>query len=227
MPILCLDEIRMEYRVGSSTVVALDSVDLSVDDDELVAVVGPSGSGKSTALAIAGALLTPTTGRVEVGGTDLRGLTQRQRTAFRRAHLGLVFQTVNLVPYLTALENLLVIADGHTPDVDERAAALLAELGVAGRSGMLASRLSGGERQRVALGRALINQPDLLLIDEPTSALDTERGRQVMDLLRDEVRRRRTAAVVVTHDPRMVDGCDRVVELRDGRIAQPTSTLIS
>jgi putative ABC transport system ATP-binding protein len=130
------------------------------------------------------------------------------------------------VPYLTALENLLVIADARMPGIERRAAELLDELGVAERSNMVASRLSGGERQRVALGRALINQPDLLLVDEPTSALDSDRGRQVMDLLRDEVRHHATAAVVVTHDPRMVGVCDRMVELRDGRIGQSTSPLV-
>jgi putative ABC transport system ATP-binding protein len=129
-----------------------------------------------------------------------------------------VFQSHNLVPYLTARENLLVVAEGGASDTRRRAGELLSELGLGDRVDHLATRLSAGERQRVAIGRALMNSPALLLVDEPTSALDTERGRQVMQLLRDEVKRRGTAGVVVTHDTRMVDVCDRVVSIRDGRI---------
>ena len=218
MPALELDNVRKEYTVGDATVVALDDVNLTVDAGELVALVGPSGTGKSTALAIAGALSTPTAGAVTVGGNALSSLSERQRTAFRRRHVGFVFQALNLVPFLTARENLLVVA-GRVPGARDRAGELLAELGLGDRIDVLAQRLSGGERQRVAIGRALMNRPDLLLVDEPTSALDTERGHQVMRLLRDEVRRRGTAAVVVTHDERMVDVCDRVVAMRDGRMS--------
>jgi putative ABC transport system ATP-binding protein len=221
MPALVLDNVRKEYTVGDATVVALDDVNLTVDDGELTALVGPSGAGKSTALAIAGALLTPTAGAVTVGGHALASLSGRQRTAFRRHHVGFVFQALNLVPFLTARENLLVVAGG-VPGTRDRAAELLTELGLGDRIDVLAQRLSGGERQRVAIGRALMNRPDLLLVDEPTSALDTERGHQVMRLLRDEVRRRGTAAVVVTHDERMVDVCDRVVAMRDGRMSAGT-----
>ena len=217
MPALVLRDIRKEYTVGDATVVALDDVNLSVDDGELVALVGPSGSGKSTALSIAGALLTPTAGTVTVGGTALSPLSERQRTAFRRRRVGFVFQALNLVPFLTARENLLVVA-GRAPDARDRAAELLTELGLGDRVDALARRLSIGERQRVAIGRALMNRPALLLVDEPTSALDTERGHQVMQLLRDEVHQRGTAAIVVTHDDRMVDVCDRVVTMRDGRM---------
>jgi putative ABC transport system ATP-binding protein len=218
MPALELDQVRKEYPMGDATVVALDDANLHVDADELVALVGPSGSGKSTALSIAGALLPPTGGSVAVGGTALAAMSQRQRTAFRRARVGFVFQAANLVPYLTARENLLVVADGPRRQVRRRADTLLDELGLGERANTIVTRLSGGERQRVATARALMNTPDLLLVDEPTSALDTERGRQVMHMLRDEIKHRGTAGVVVTHDTRMVDVCDRIVHIRDGRI---------
>jgi putative ABC transport system ATP-binding protein len=217
---LAFREVHKHYTVGDATVVALDGANLEVAQNEFVGLVGPSGSGKSTALSIAGALLTPTTGHVAVGAVDLSTLTGRRRTTFRREHVGFVFQSHNLVPYLTARENLLVVAQGRAPDVRRRAGDLLAELGLGDRVDRLATRLSAGERQRVAIGRALMNSPALLLVDEPTSALDTERGLQVMQLLRDEVKRRGTAGVVVTHDTRMVDVCDRVIGIRDGRIGE-------
>lgn len=218
---LALHDVHKHYTVGDATVIALDGLNLEVAQDELVGLVGPSGSGKSTALSIAGALLTPTAGHVTVGGTDLSALSGRRRTAFRRERVGFVFQSHNLVPYLTARENLLVVAEGRASQTRRRAAELLTELGLGDRVDHLVTRLSAGERQRVAIGRALMNSPALLLVDEPTSALDTERGRQVMQLLRDEVTRRGTAGVVVTHDTRMVDVCDRVLRIRDGRIDEP------
>lgn len=218
MPALVLDDVSQRYAVGDATVVALDGVDLTVGDGEVVALVGPSGSGKSTALAIAGALRTPTSGRAIVDGIDVSTLSQRRRTAFRRTGIGFVFQALNLVPFLTARENLLVIG-GRGAGVRARADDLLAELGLSQRADSRAAQLSGGERQRVAIGRALMHRPGLLLVDEPTSALDTERGLEVMALLREEMRRHGAAGVVVTHDARMVEVCDRVVTIRDGRIS--------
>jgi len=220
MSALVFQDVRKHYTVGDATVVALHDANLTVADDELVALVGPSGSGKSTALSIAGALLTPTAGHVAVRGIELPALSERQRTAFRREHVGFVFQALNLVPYLTARENLLVVAGGPASRARQRAGELLTELGLPARMDHLPGRLSVGERQRVAIGRALMNRPALLLVDEPTSALDTERGHQVMRLLRDEARQQGTAAIIVTHDTRMVDVCDRVVAIGDGRIGE-------
>lgn len=217
-PALAFSDVGKRYAVGDATVVALDGANLTVAEDELVALLGPSGSGKSTALSIAGALLTPTGGRVTVRGTDLASLSERGRTTLRREQVGFVFQSVNLVPFLTARENLLVVAQGRAADARRRAGELLVELGLGGRVDHLATRLSGGERQRVAIGRALMNRPALLLVDEPTSALDTDGGQQVMRLLHDEVKQCGAAAVVVTHDARMAQLCDRVEPIRDGRI---------
>lgn len=222
MPALDMTDVRKVYRSGDSEVVALDHATLTVDDDEIVALVGPSGSGKTTLLSIAGGLLTASEGMVVVGGQDISSLSGRELTAFRRDTVGFVFQSVNLVPFLTARENLLVVAEMGRRDGKEarrRADTLLDELGLGKRAGNLPNQLSGGERQRVAIGRALMNEPSLVLIDEPTSALDTKMGEQVMELITREVKDRRTAAVIVTHDTRMTHYADRSVEIHDGHLA--------
>lgn len=222
MPALELRDVRKVYGSGDRVVVALDHATLGVGDDEIVTLVGPSGSGKTTLLSIAGGLLTPTEGKVVVGGEDITGATPRQLTRFRRERVGFVFQSVNLVPFLSARENLLVVpemAGGNRKDeARRRADRLLEELGLGHRRDQLPGELSGGERQRVAIGRALMNEPALILVDEPTSALDTKLGEQVMQLIRNEVKQRGTAAVVVTHDPRMARFGDRTVGITDGRL---------
>jgi putative ABC transport system ATP-binding protein len=222
MPALELHDIRKVYPSGDEEVVALDHARLTVEAGELVALVGPSGSGKSTLLSISGGLLNPTAGRVLVAGEDISEHTEKQRTAFRRDHVGFVFQAVNLVPFLTARENISLVPElcrRPKKDLGPRADALLEELGLSARRNARAAKLSGGERQRVAIGRALINQPDLVLFDEPTSALDTQLGEQVMELIRREVHERGVAGVLVTHDTRMTHHCDRTVEIIDGRLA--------
>ena len=187
----------------------------------MVALIGPSGSGKTTLLSIAGGLLAPTDGSVRVGPHEISGYDRGQLTRFRREFVGFVFQGANLVPFLTAKENLLVVADlagNKGKAADRRALTLLDELGLGHRVDNLPGQLSGGERQRVAIGRALMNEPELVLFDEPTSALDSTLGEQVMELIRSEVKGRGTAAVVVTHDTRMTPYADRVVEISDGRL---------
>jgi len=219
MNALTLDEVRKVYRSGDEEIVALDHASLEVADAEILALVGPSGSGKTTLLSIAGGLLSPSEGRVIVAGDDISRYEPKRLTAFRRENVGFVFQSVNLVPFLTARENLLVVAELDRRDrkkAAKRADQLLDELGLGARKGNLPAQLSGGERQRVAVGRAFMNEPDLVLIDEPTSALDTRLGEQVMQLIVDEVRARETAAVIVTHDLRMTRYADRVLEITDG-----------
>jgi putative ABC transport system ATP-binding protein len=221
MPALVMEGVRKTYRSGDEEVVALDHADLEVGDDEMVTLLGPSGSGKTTLLSIAGGLLTPTEGRVVVGGQVVSDLDPKQLTAFRQRQVGFVFQSVNLVPFLTARENLTVVgelAGRSRRKTGERADRLLEELGLAHRASNLATELSGGERQRVAGGRALMNDPELVLVDEPTSSLDTKLGEAVMELLREEVTGRGIAAVVVTHDTRMTHHSDRTVEIVDGRL---------
>src|SRR3954468_22577725 len=208
MSALELENVRKTYRSGDEEVIALDHASLTVADDELIALVGPSGSGKSTLIAISGGLLPPTEGAVVVGDEDITDYSPKRLTRFRREEVGFVFQTVNLVPFLTARENVMVSAElgGRGSDKANRSRAdqLLDELGLGHRTDNLPAQLSGGERQRVAIGRALMNAPKLILVDEPTSALDTTLGNQVMELIVGEVKARRTAAIIVTHDTRMV-----------------------
>jgi putative ABC transport system ATP-binding protein len=221
MPALDMKEVRKVYGSGDTEVVALDHATLTVGDDEMIALVGPSGSGKTTLLSIAGGLLSPTEGAVRVGPHEITEYDRKELTTFRREFVGFVFQGANLVPFLTAKENLLVVADlagKRGKDVDRRADRLLEELGLGRRKKNTPAKLSGGERQRVAIGRALMNEPELVLFDEPTSALDTKLGEQVMELIRTEVKDRGTAAIIVTHDTRMTHYADRTVEISDGRL---------
>ena len=214
-----LRSVRKVYGSGDNEVVALHHADLSVRAGEIVALVGPSGSGKTTLCSIAGGILAATSGHVEVGGHDITEYNPRQLTDFRRERVGFVFQSVNLVPFLTARENLLVTSEFRSvdrTDARRRADALLEELELADRSGHLPGELSGGQRQRVAIGRALMNDPALVLFDEPTSALDTRLGEQVMELIVREMHGRSIAAIVVTHDERMTHFADRTVHISDG-----------
>jgi len=218
---LVLEGVRKVFDAGDSEIVAVDDVDLTVDAEELVALVGPSGSGKTTLCSMAGGLLTPTSGRVVVGGEDISDYSDRQLTKFRQDKVGFVFQAVNLVPFLTARENLLVVDElgpRRGAAAKDRARELLADLDLTDRADQLPAQLSGGQRQRVAIGRSLMNDPALVLFDEPTSALDTHLGEQVMELIRREVTERGTAAIVVTHDERMTHHCDRVVRIVDGQL---------
>ncbi len=222
-PALRMDSVRKVYPTGDEEVIALDHATLTVGHDEIVALVGPSGSGKTTLCSIAGGILSPTAGSVVVAGDDISEYSPKQLTDFRRDHIGFVFQTVNLVPFLTARENLLVIDEiGRRAGAParKRADQLLEELGLADRSRHLPATLSGGQRQRVAIGRALMNDPDLVLFDEPTSALDTRLGEQVMELIRNEMNSRSIAAIIVTHDERMTHYADRTVHITDGMLVE-------
>ncbi len=218
---LHLEGVRKVYGTGDNAVVALDHADLDVARDEILALVGPSGSGKTTLCSIAGGILSATEGRVVVGGDDITDYSTKRLTTFRQEKVGFVFQAVNLVPFLTARENLLVVDElGRRRGAAARARAdqLLDELGLSKRAKNLPAQLSGGERQRVAIGRALMNDPALVLFDEPTSALDTKLGESVMELIRTEMKSRRISAIVVTHDERMVHYADRVAHILDGRL---------
>lgn len=221
-PALHMSDVRKVYRMGEEEIVALDHAELSVAVDEIVALVGPSGSGKTTLCSIAGGILSATTGSVVVGGEEITHYDKKQLTTFRQNQVGFVFQSVNLIPFLTARENLLVVdemgrREGRPARV--RADRLLAELGLADRAKNLPGQLSGGQKQRVAIGRALMNEPELVLFDEPTSALDTELGSQVMALIRREMKARGTSAIVVTHDERITEFCDRTAHITDGVLA--------
>ena len=216
---LQLESVRKVYEMGEDEVVALDHATLTVEADEIVALVGPSGSGNTTLCSIAGGLLPATEGSVVVAGEDITRYREKDLNRFRRERVGFVFQSVNLVPFLNARENLLVVdklGNRTGARARERAEQLLEELGLTDRQHNLPAQLSGGQRQRVAIGRALMNDPKLVLFDEPTSALDTKLGEQVMELIRNEMKQRGIAAIVVTHDERMIRYADRTVHIIDG-----------
>lgn len=220
-PLLSLRGVTRTYGDGAGRVTALHPTTLDVRPGELVAIRGPSGSGKSTLLAIAGALLQPTAGQVLIAGEDVTALPGAARPAYRLAHLGFVLQSSNLIAYLTVREQLTLIP--HLARRDARAAtqqadALLARLGLSDRADHHPDALSGGQRQRVAIARALMNDPQLILADEPTASLDGPREREVVEMLAREVHGRGRAAVMVTHDERVLDLCDRTVHIIDGHV---------
>ena len=224
--LLQVRDVTKVYGTGHTAVTALQTATMSVDKGEFVALLGPSGSGKTTLISIIGGLLAPTSGSVSIGDTEVSSLSRKQLTAFRAERVGFVFQSANLVPFLTARENLLYVAGLVGMGKSEsraRADQLLEELGLAERARNLPEQLSGGERQRVAIGRALMNDPDLVLVDEPTAALDTALGRQVVQLLRREIKDRGKTGIMVTHDLRMVEYTDRVFEILDGQLTHVDS----
>ncbi|UQN08127.1 ABC transporter ATP-binding protein [Deinococcus sp. QL22] len=222
-PILSLLNVSKTYGDGDGTITALHPVTLNVRPGELVAVNGPSGSGKSTFLSVAGALLRPTTGQVTIAGQEVTALPQGALAAFRLKHLGFVLQSSNLIPYLNVREQLTLVphlAGLGGPDVQQQADDLLKLLGLWERARHFPDALSGGQRQRVAIARALMNDPQLILADEPTASLDSVRGREVVELLAQQVHERGKAAVMVTHDERVLDLCDRVVSIVDGQLRE-------
>ena len=225
-----LTGVTLRVGVGDAAVTALDRVDLLARAGEFLAVVGPSGSGKSSLLAVAGALTRPTSGTVRIDGTDLAGLSARALTRLRRDRIGYVFQSANLMPSLTAREQLLLpmhLSGRLDAAARRRADELLEAVGMAHRAGRRPHQLSGGERQRTGLARALMTQPALLLVDEPTSALDRERAREVVALLAAQSRLRSTATVMVTHDSGVLDLVDRSRRLQDGRLLPEEASLVS
>jgi putative ABC transport system ATP-binding protein len=227
MTALELHQVCKVYGEGPTEVHALRSVELAVDDGELVAVMGPSGSGKSTLLTIAGSLEEPTSGAVLVGGAALARMSRNDRARLRRRSIGYVFQDFNLLAGLTAVENvsLPLELDGVTARLARAAGmAALDGLGLSDRATRFPDELSGGERQRVAIARAVVGDRHLLLADEPSGALDSVNGEAVMRLIRSACQRG-VAGVVVTHDAQLASWADRVVFLRDGRVVDQTLPL--
>jgi putative ABC transport system ATP-binding protein len=223
---LRLTDVTLTYPDGDSRLTALDRVSLDVPAGSLTAVVGPSGSGKSSLLAVAATLITPDRGRVVVAGADTAGLSRAARAELRRREIGIVFQQPHLLPSLTAAEQLEVMARlDHRPAraARDRAAELLALVGLADQGAKRPHQLSGGQRQRVNIARALMNEPKVLLVDEPTSALDHERGAAVIDLIATLTREHATATVLVTHDRGYLAAADQVAEVRDGRLRIPAA----
>jgi putative ABC transport system ATP-binding protein len=220
-PAVLLRGVTKEFGAGESKVAALRSVDLELPSGELALLVGPSGCGKTTLLSIVAGLLEPTAGVVEVLGRDLTRMGGGEKVRFRGDNIGFVFQQYNLLTALTAVENVcvpLLIGGWARWKAAEKAKTLLAALGLEGRLRAYPNQLSGGQQQRVAIARALVHEPRLLVCDEPTAALDAAGGRAVMELLRRVVVQPDRAVIVVTHDSRVYDLGDRIVQLSDGRV---------
>ncbi|MEW6153762.1 MAG: ABC transporter ATP-binding protein [Actinomycetota bacterium] len=215
--------VTKRYQSGDAGVTALDDVSLEVPDGQFASIVGRSGSGKSTLLALLGALDTPTSGHIEVDGQDLTALPSRGLTKYRRSKIGFVFQGYNLVPNLTALENVMLpmeLMGGPRAERKARAAELLAQVELEGaKQQRRPAKLSGGEQQRVAIARALANRPSVILADEPTGNLDSQTARMIFDLLHSLARTMNTTVVTVTHDLSIAGKTDVTFRLKDGRIA--------
>ncbi len=219
-PIIAIRGLTKIYRVGEVEVAALRGVDLDVARGEFVSIVGPSGSGKSTLFYIIGGLAPPTSGSIHIAGRDLLGMTDAERTELRKTSVGFVFQKYNLLPTLTARDNIEIaryIAQKDGP-LDAEFEEILKLLGIAGRLDHKPRALSGGEQQRVAIARAIVNRPAILLADEPTGNLDTENSAAVLALLRDLNQRLGQTILMITHNPEAAAYGHRIVHMRDGRI---------
>jgi len=219
--ILQTESVSKIYESGSLVVKAVDQVSIDIQAGEFVALVGPSGSGKTTMLAMLAGLLTATDGKLLIDGQDLSAMNDIERTRFRREKIGFTFQANNLVPYLTAIENvelMLRLNKNYGRDGHQRAKDLLVRLGMEDRLNNLPSQLSGGQQQRVAIARSLIHNPSVVLADEPTASLDTERAFQVVQIFSDLIHEQQKAGIMVTHDLRMCRHVDKVIQMVDGKV---------
>jgi putative ABC transport system ATP-binding protein len=219
---LTAKNVTLELGDGDRKFKALDDVSVEVGAGELLAVLGPSGAGKSSLLAVCGGLRTPTSGKVLINGTDITAIKSAKLTDLRRQMIGFVFQQSNLVPSLTALDQLILLVHlrGRKPNNGDRekALSLLNEVGMSEKKNRRPGQLSGGERQRIGIARALMGEPALLLIDEPTSMLDRKRGQQIVELLQRACHEHNVATMMVTHDQDVLKVADRVARIRDGRL---------
>lgn len=221
MKILDVKNLSKIYGKGETRVRALDNVSFSVNKGEFVAIVGPSGSGKSTLLHILGGVDVATSGSVVINGEDISALDETALAIFRRRQIGLIYQFYNLIPILTVEENLTLPLrlDGRKPD-KRQIDTLVQTLGLQDRLGHLPNQLSGGQQQRVSIGRALVNNPALLLADEPTGNLDSENSKEIISLLRYFNKQYNQTVIIITHDERIALSCDRVIAIEDGKITR-------
>lgn len=219
--VLTLRHVSRDFPQGDEVVHALTPTDLSVDEGEFVGVVGPSGSGKSTLLTIMGGLRQPTTGTVTIGGEAFSELPEKQRSRVRLSRMGFILQAASLVPFLTVADQFALHDHAaRTPARPEVRDGLLDELGIRALAGKYPADLSGGERQRAAIAVALYHDPQVVLADEPTAALDTRRALDVARILAEQTHERAKATVMVTHDERLLDHCDRVLAMHDGVLTE-------
>jgi putative ABC transport system ATP-binding protein len=219
--ILKIDKLTRQFKSGDKLLTVVDTVSFEIEEGISCAIVGPSGSGKTTLLGLSAGLDRPTSGEVILNDINLNPLNEDERAEVRNKHVGFVFQTFQLVPTLTAVENVMVpleLRGEATKDVRKRALDLLKEVGLEERSHHYPTQLSGGEQQRVAVARAFINQPKILFADEPTGNLDTETGEHIENLIFDLNEKQGTTLVLVTHDLELADKCDRIIKIKNGTI---------
>ncbi len=215
---IAVEGLNKTYGEGETLVRALHDVSVEIDRGKFVVLLGPSGSGKTTTLNLIGAIEIPTAGKLHVDGVDVEALDADGRTEYRRDSIGFIFQFFNLVPTLTALENIQLLAELTGKDSANRSEEVLSEVGLSDRTDHFPGQLSGGEQQRVAIARALVKDPAVLLCDEPTGSLDIETGREVLGLLYRATRERNRTILLVTHNSAIAKMADRVIRLRDGTI---------
>ena len=216
---IAVDSVVVEHQTSSGPVRALDGVSFTVASGSSVAITGPSGGGKSTLLGVIGGLAQPTSGRVRIGNSQISEMSERDRSDFRRSHIGFVYQADNLLPFLTLLENVgLQLALNGKASGTGKSLAVLANLGLAGLAYRLPDHLSGGQRQRASVARAIVNEPQIILADEPTGALDAANAVGVIDLLLGMQREIGATLIMVTHDRDAASRLDRQIDLRDGRV---------
>ena len=228
MSLITLDRVHKNYINGADCVIALNKLCLTVEEGTFLGVMGPSGSGKSTLLSVLGALASPSSGSVLVDGIDVYGLSAEKQADFRREYIGFIFQSHNLIPYLNALENVMLPLAVTRFSADEkrrRANDMLKRVGLPDRMLHLPQQLSGGEQERVAIARALVNSPPLLLADEPTGSLDTTNSHQVMSLLK-ELHEDGQTIIMVTHNRENLEWFDRTVYLRDGKVEKDVQSCL-
>ena len=221
MKIIEVNHLSKTYGKGDTMVKALDDVSFTVEQGEFVAIIGPSGSGKSTLLHILGGVDTPTSGSVIIGDEDISKLNETALAVFRRRQIGLVYQFYNLIPILTVEENLTLplLLDGRKPD-KRQIDSLVNRLGLSKRLNHLPNQLSGGQQQRVSIGRALINNPALMLADEPTGNLDSENSKEIVSLLRQFNKELNQTVIIITHDEKIALSADRIISIEDGKITR-------
>ena len=219
MKILEVTNLCKTYGKGDTMVKALDNVSFSVEKGEFVAIIGPSGSGKSTLLHILGGVDVPTKGSVVINQTDISNLDETALAIFRRRQIGLIYHFYNLIPILTVQENLTLplLLDGRKPD-EKQISTLVKRLGLEHRLDHLPNQLSGGQQQRVSIGRALVNNPALMLADEPTGNLDSENSKEIISLLRQFNKDFNQTVIIITHDEKIANSADRVITIEDGKI---------
>ncbi|HEL0239155.1 TPA: ABC transporter ATP-binding protein [Streptococcus equi subsp. zooepidemicus] len=227
MTVLAFKQVTKSFKDGDQTIEALKKTDFSIEAGEFVALIGPSGSGKSTFLTIAGGLQTPSSGQFLVNGKDYTNLSEKERSKLRFKDIGFILQASNLIPFLTVKQQLELVDKLTKHKQEAKRQQLFEDLGIAKLANKLPQDLSGGERQCVAIARALYHDPVIILADEPTASLDTEKAFEVVELLAKESKEKNKAIIMVTHDNRMIDYCDKVYRMQDGQLSQDNHHIAS